>query len=90
MDRNHDGVITRQEFAAMMAPTPAVYAAPAAEPAQYALPAQYAAPAQYAPAQYAAPQYAPVPQGDFFDVVDTNHDGKITRDEFARMSGQFA
>merc|ERR1712071_566380 len=70
MDRNHDGVVTRQEFAQAQALTaltttyatpPQVYAAPQAAPAQisYAAPAPvYAQPQQQQYAAPAAPVYA--------------------------------
>jgi hypothetical protein len=58
------------------------YAAPsvtyAAPPVTYAAPSiSYAAPGSVT---YAAPQYAQV---SAFDMIDTNHDGTITREEFA-------
>eukprot|EP00933_Yihiella_yeosuensis_P014027 TRINITY_DN12733_c1_g1_i2.p1 TRINITY_DN12733_c1_g1~~TRINITY_DN12733_c1_g1_i2.p1 ORF type:complete len:625 (-),score=176.09 TRINITY_DN12733_c1_g1_i2:557-2431(-) len=77
LDANHDGIITRQEFAAAAAPA-VTYAAPAPAPVTYAAPAQpsYAAPVQYS---------APLAQNPF-DRLDANHDGVITRQEFAAVN----
>eukprot|EP00929_Paragymnodinium_shiwhaense_P087456 TRINITY_DN4762_c0_g2_i2.p1 TRINITY_DN4762_c0_g2~~TRINITY_DN4762_c0_g2_i2.p1 ORF type:complete len:245 (+),score=52.98 TRINITY_DN4762_c0_g2_i2:616-1350(+) len=89
LDTNHDGVITRAEFAAaVQQPTYAVQtvqAAPQYYSAPQPAPVSYLPPVTASPVTYAAPQVVSVsaPVASAFNQLDTNHDGVITRAEFA-------
>merc|ERR1712232_482124 len=64
-------------------PAPMTYAAPAVqEVVQYAQPATTYA----APVTYAAPATAAAP---LFQAIDANHDGVVSRQEFAQALGGF-
>merc|ERR1712014_290109 len=81
LDTNHDGVITREEYARLhMQPCPVqLTSVPIAQSYQPAGPAM---------ARTVVPAYpvvvAPVRQS-LFDKLDRNHDGVLTRDELARL-----
>merc|ERR1712151_1207992 len=81
IDTNHDGVITREEYARLhMQPRPVQLASvPMAQSFQPAGPAM---------ARSVVPAFpvvvAPVRQS-LFDKLDRNHDGVLSRDELARL-----
>merc|ERR1712187_1076972 len=81
IDTNHDGVITREEYAKLpMQPRPVqLTSVPIAQAFQLAGPTK---------ARTVVPVYpgaaAPVRQ-ILFDPLNTNHDGVLTRNELARL-----
>jgi len=76
MDRNHDGMLTREEYnQAQYAPSAAAYTTPAPMPAPMAV---------AAPVYMMASQAAPMQMQSMsaFDAMDRNHDGMLTREEY--------
>jgi len=69
LDRNHDGVLTRDEIAALAQRAPQSGTVRSVK--------------VYPPMQVPGP--AP-PTGDLFDHLDTNHDGKLSPEEFSRFA----